>query len=104
MPSRNSRSPKKLTQAVLEELEDVPEDAPDGVDPDDDDAEDGDYVADAEQEDSESDDQEVGVSDISIDFGGHLNSNSASRHRCAHVPVLCVMTCTCPRRRGQCYT
>ena len=68
MPSRNSRSVKKIQQAIPEEeLEDIPEDEPDGVDPDDDDTGDGDYVADAEQGDSESDDPEAGVSDIIID-------------------------------------
>ena len=69
MPSRNSRSVKKIQQAIPEEeLEDIPEDEPDGVDPDDDDTGDGDYVADAEQGDSESDDPEAGVSDIIIDW------------------------------------
>ena len=66
MPSRSSRSIKKIQEDIPEdELEDIPED---GVDPDDDDAVDGDYVADVEQADSESDDAEAGVSDISIDW------------------------------------
>ncbi len=69
MPSRNPRSVKKIKQAIPEEeLEDIPEDEPDGVDPDDDDTGDGDYVADVEQGDSESDDPEAGVSDIIIDW------------------------------------
>ena len=35
MPSRNPRSVKKIKQAIPEEeLEDIPEDEPDGVDPD----------------------------------------------------------------------
>ena len=69
MPSRSSRSIKKMQEDIPEdELEDIPEDELDGVDPDDDDAVDGDYVADVEQADSESDDAEAGVSDISIDW------------------------------------
>ena len=69
MPARNSRSTKKTKQSIPEEeLEDIPEDEPDGVDPDDDDAVDGDYVADVEEAESESDDPEAEVSDINIDW------------------------------------
>ena len=101
MPSRNSRSVKKIQQAIPEEeLEDIPEDEPDGVDPDDDDTGDGDYVADAEQGDSESDDPEAGVSDIIIDWWTFNFKPGITTQMCTCSRIVALHHCTCPMRRG----